>query len=142
MEVVHYAAYLNQKRMLKGTVSSMYIGLIPALMLNAGEDCAEAKMHGGYYAGNDEGESRLAGIAGPGGGARARSRPCGSACTVASEGRRGLYQYQSGIALGSAANRVQPGMPPARTIWCMGQVKAPNWCNPAGVIYPFYDAGA
>jgi hypothetical protein len=50
VDVVHYASYLNQKRMLKSSVSGMYGGVIPYLMLKAGEDCAETKMHGGYYA--------------------------------------------------------------------------------------------
>lgn len=53
VEVRHYAVYLNQKRLLKGTVSEMYVGLIPSLMLNAGESCAEAQMHGGWYTGTE-----------------------------------------------------------------------------------------
>ncbi|MGA7439287.1 MAG: hypothetical protein WBW32_14295, partial [Luteibacter sp.] len=53
VEVVHYATYLNQKRMLKGMVGGMYGGVLPYLMLKAGEDCAETKMHGGYYAGSE-----------------------------------------------------------------------------------------
>ncbi|KJV35782.1 hypothetical protein [Luteibacter yeojuensis] len=53
VDVLHYAAYLNQKRMLKGQVASMEGGLLPALLLKAGDDCKEAKVHGGYYAGSE-----------------------------------------------------------------------------------------
>ncbi|WP_109126336.1 hypothetical protein [Dyella sp. C11] len=51
--VTHYAAYLNMKRKLKGGVNAMYGGLIPSVMSQMGESCAENQMHGGWYAGTD-----------------------------------------------------------------------------------------
>ncbi|SDG20718.1 MULTISPECIES: hypothetical protein [Rhodanobacteraceae] len=53
IEVRRYAAYLNAKRALKGSVGSMYGGLLPMLMLRAGEKCSETEMHGGWYAGSE-----------------------------------------------------------------------------------------
>lgn len=53
IEVRHYSAYLNAKRALKSGVGRMYGGLLPALMLQAGEKCSEAEMQGGWYAGSE-----------------------------------------------------------------------------------------
>lgn len=53
VDVLHYATYLNQKRMLKGQVAMAAGGLLPALLAQAGDDCKEAKVHGGYYAGTE-----------------------------------------------------------------------------------------